>query len=92
MSKELQVIHFFSGLLSKIFDFEELLEVMVKKISEHFECERVSIVLLENNNPVLKMAHGFKEDKKTFVKNKKIDSLGEISKRIMQKKKTLCFE
>lgn len=91
MNRDLKVIHFFSDLLSRIFDFEELLEVMTKRISNHFNCERVSIVLIDDKGmPVLKLARGFSENGK-LLKNKKLDTIGRITQLVLDKKKTICL-
>ncbi|MDD2715993.1 MAG: SpoIIE family protein phosphatase [Candidatus Wallbacteria bacterium] len=90
--QELSILHYFSGLLGKIFDFEELLEMLVTALTKHFTCRRISIILLdEEGSPVVKMAKGFSNDD-ALVKNLKLDSIGPISKEIIRKKKPILFK
>jgi len=88
--KELATIHYFSNILSRIFDFDELLETLVEVLGDHFKCRRVSIILLNGKDPILKMAKGFQDDN-TLIKNFKLDTVGKISELVLKKKKSIAF-
>ncbi|MDD5090948.1 MAG: SpoIIE family protein phosphatase [Candidatus Wallbacteria bacterium] len=90
--EELKIIHQFSSLMGKIFDFEELLEALVGTLSRHFQCRRVSILLIDEEGlPMIKMAQGFANDD-ALVKNLKLDSIGPISREVIKKKKPVIFK
>jgi len=88
--KELETIHYFSNILSKIFDFDELLETLVDILGEHFKCRRVSLILLDGDEPLLKMAKGFQEDS-SMIRDIKLDTVGQISSLVLKHKKSIAF-
>ncbi|PLX19022.1 MAG: hypothetical protein C0601_03155 [Candidatus Muiribacterium halophilum] len=74
--------------VSTVFNFDALIRIVVDKIMEIMNCERCSIVLLdEDNKPFVRLAKGFKKD--GFTENEKISQIGDVTSTIINTKKSI---
>ena len=74
--------------VSTVFNFDALIRIVVDKIMEIMNCERCSIVLLdEKNTPFIRLAKGFKKD--GFTENEKIAQIGDVTSTIISTKRSI---